>query len=540
VEARFRAAQAFIGDMRAPDAESSANLRIGALTERGPVMRMYPQGSKRVGFWADGVRGRAARSLIDLTSRAGAGRGFSMASFLSRERTIASPGHSRWLVPPCALATHLCIGQAYAISVFNLPLTKELGITHSLPEDWKLTDLGWIFTIAIFVLGASAAVFGKWVQAEGPRKSGFVAALCWGSGFLVGALGIATHQLWLVYLGYGVIGGCGLGIGYITPVSTLISWFPDRRGMSTGMAIMGFGGGALVASPLSDLLMRKFASPTSTGVAETWVVLGLVYLVFMLGGAFGYRVPPPGWKPEGWAPASEKTKELVTHGNVSPSAAIRTPQFWLLWVVLCFNVTAGIGVLGQASAMIQEVFKGTITPGAAAGFVGLLSLFNMAGRFLWASLSDKIGRKATYACFFTLGPALYALVPLCGKIGSVALFVSCFSIILTMYGGGFATIPAYLADIFGAKYVSAVHGRILTAWSAAGVFGPVLVNYIRQFQIDSGVPKNQAYNVTMYIMAALLAVAFVANLALKPVADRYLEGRETERMPSTPSPVAQR
>ncbi|HEY4185553.1 MAG TPA: OFA family MFS transporter [Polyangia bacterium] len=453
---------------------------------------------------------------------------------LGKEATVAKAGFSRWLVPPCALATHLCIGQVYALSVFNLPLTRQLGITKSIAGDWKLTQLGWIFTIAIFVLGASAALFGKWAQASGPRKSGFAAALCWGGGFLVGALGIHLHQLWLVYLGYGVLGGCGLGIGYITPVSTLIAWFPDRRGMSTGMAIMGFGGGALIASPLSDFLMKHFASPTSTGVAETWAVLGVVYLLVMSAGAFGYRVPPAGWKPAGWTESADKTKALITHGNVTAAAAIRTPQFWLLWVVLCFNVTAGIGVLGQASAMVQEIFKGTVTASAAAGFVGLLSLFNMAGRFFWASLSDKIGRKATYVCFFTLGPALYAVVPLAGKLGSISLFVACFCAILTMYGGGFATIPAYLADLFGTKYVSAVHGRLLTAWSAAGVLGPVLVNYMREAQIEHGVPRYQAYNVTMYVMAGLLVVAFFANLAIRPVAARYFEEGKGPR-PSDPS-----
>ena len=455
-----------------------------------------------------------------------------MAGLLSKERTIAGPGFNRWLIPPCALATHLCIGQAYALSVFNLPLTRQIGITTPVLGDWRLTELGWIFTIAIFVLGASAALFGKWVQAVGPRKSGFVAALCWAAGFLVGAAGIEAHQLWLVYLGYGVIGGCGLGIGYITPVSTLISWFPDRRGMSTGMAIMGFGGGALIASPLSDFLMRHFSTATSTGVVQTWVVLGLIYLAFMMGGAFGYRVPAEGWKPAGWQPPPESPTVLITQHNVTPHDAIRTPQFWLLWVVLCFNVTAGIGVLGQASAMIQEMFKDKITPSAAAGFVGLLSIFNMAGRFGWASLSDKIGRKYTYMCFFVLGTALYALVPLAGRVGSVALFVACFCLIISMYGGGFATVPAYLADVFGTKYVSAVHGRLLTAWSAAGVFGPVLVNYIREFQIEHGIPKNQAYNITMYIMAALLVIAFFANLAVKPVAARY-----HERTASVPRPA---
>jgi MFS family permease len=446
-----------------------------------------------------------------------------MPSLLSKERIVAPPNFNRWLIPPCALATHLCIGQAYAISVFNLPLTQQLGIKESLPADWKLTQLGWIFTIAIFCLGASAAVFGKWVQAQGPRKSGFVAALCWGVGFLLGALGIQLHDIWLVYFGYGVLGGCGLGIGYITPVSTLISWFPDRRGMATGMAIMGFGGGALVASPLSVLLMKQFASPTSTGVAQTWLVLGVLYLLVMSAGAFGYRVPAPDWRPKGWVPSPAKPGALVAKFDVAPGRAITTRQFWCLWVVLCFNVTAGIGVLGQASAMIQEVFKGTINAGAAAGFVGLLSLFNMGGRFFWASLSDKIGRKATYACFFVLGPALYALVPLAGQLGSVVLFVACFCVILTMYGGGFATIPAYLADVFGTKYVGAVHGRLLTAWSVAGILGPVLVNYLREFQIQSGIPKYQAYNVTMYIMAGLLVVAFFANLAVKPVADQLTE-----------------
>jgi MFS family permease len=449
-----------------------------------------------------------------------------MAGLLARERIIARPGFNRWLIPPCAMATHLCIGQAYALSVFNLPLARQLGVGKPIAGDWKLTQLGWIFTIAIVVLGLSAALFGKWVQSEGPRKSGAVAALCWGTGFLVGALGIHLHELWLVYLGYGVLGGCGLGIGYITPVSTLISWFPDRRGMATGMAIMGFGGGALIASPLSDFLMRHFASATSTGVAQTWVVLGIVYLVFMLGGAFGYRVPAPGWRPAGWTPPPENAK-LVTRHNVTPAEAIRTPQFWFLWVVLCLNVTAGIGVLGQASAMIQEVFKGRINASAAAGFVGLLSLFNMMGRFGWASLSDKIGRKPTYMVFFALGTALYALVPLTGRMGSVSLFVACFCVILSMYGGGFATVPAYLADVFGTKYVSAVHGRLLTAWSAAGVFGPVLVNYIRQFQIDHGIPKNEAYNITMYLMAGLLVIGFFANLAVRPVAERHFEHTES-------------
>ena len=458
-----------------------------------------------------------------------------MPGILDKGRIVAPPSFNRWLIPPCALATHLCIGQAYALSVFNLPLTRQLGVSRSVSGDWTLAELGWIFSIAIVMLGLSAAVFGTWVQREGPRKSGTVAALCWGLGFLVGALGIHLHLLWLVYLGYGVLGGLGLGIGYITPVSTLIAWFPDRRGMSTGMAIMGFGGGALIASPLSDALMKHFSSPTSTGVWETWVVLGIVYLIFMLGGAFGYRVPPPDWKPQGWVPPPQKEGSLITTRNVTPQEAIKTPQFWFMWWVLCLNVTAGIGVLGQASAMIQEMFRGKITASAAAGFVGLLSLFNMAGRFGWASLSDRIGRKATYACFFVIGTILYFLVPGTGRIGSVALFVACFCVIISMYGGGFSTIPAYLADVFGVKYVSAVHGRVLTAWSAAGIFGPVLVNYIRQWQVAHGVPKYQAYNVTMYIMAGLLVVGFFCNLALRPVSQKYLEAERAPLPEGEPS-----
>lgn len=456
-----------------------------------------------------------------------------MIPFFSKERLVAKPGFNRWLIPPAALAIHLSIGQAYAFSVFNLPLSKSLGITGSVPGDWKLTQLGWIFTLAIVFLGLAAAVFGRWLERVGPRVSGLTAATCWGIGFLVGALGVKTHQLWLILLGYGVIGGCGLGLGYITPVSTLIKWFPDRRGMATGMAIMGFGGGAMIAAPLSTALMKYFAGPGSVGVAETFLVLGPLYFLAMAAGALGFRLPPPGWKPAGYTPPAVP-RALVTRNDVSPDGAIRTPQFWLLWVVLCMNVTAGIGVLGQASAMIQEVFRGRIDASAAAGFVGLLSLFNMTGRFFWSSLSDKIGRKATYAIFFGLGSLLYAAVPATGWLGSVALFVGCFAIILTMYGGGFATIPAYLSDLFGTRYVGAIHGRLLTAWSVAGVLGPVLVNYIRQYEIDRGVPAAQAYNHTMWLMAGLLIIGLLCNLAVKPVHARHHLEPMTERATREP------
>ena len=447
-------------------------------------------------------------------------------SILDRSHTIAKPGFSRWMVPPAALCIHLCIGQAYAFSVFNLPLTKLIGITKSAPDDWKLTDLGWIFSIAIFFLGASAAVLGRWVEEGGPRRAMFASALCFGGGFLVSAFGVSVHQLWIVYLGYGVLGGIGLGLGYISPVSTLIKWFPDRPGMATGMAIMGFGGGAMIAAPLSVWLMSIFSTPTHVGVAESFVVMGLVYACFMLVGAAIVRVPAPGWKPEGFVPAAQP-KKLVTTRDVYVYQALKTPQFWLIWIVLCMNVTAGIGVLGQASAMSQEMFPGRVTAAAAGGFVGLLSIFNMAGRFFWASTSDHIGRKNTYFVFFALGFVLYALVPYFGGHGNLPLFILCFLIIISMYGGGFATVPAYLRDMFGTRYVGAIHGLLITAWSVAGVLGPVLVNYIRQYQIDSGVPKAQAYNVTMYIMAGLLVVGFIANFLIKAVDDRHHMDLET-------------
>jgi MFS family permease len=440
--------------------------------------------------------------------------------FLDRQNTVAGPNFNRFMVPPAALAVHLCIGQAYAFSTFNLPLTKLIGITQSVPGDWNLKELGWIFSIAIAFLGASAAVFGRWVERVGPRKSMFVAALCFGGGFMVSAVGIKLHQLWIIYLGYGVLGGCGLGIGYISPVSTLIKWFPDRPGMATGMAIMGFGGGALIAAPLSVMLMKHFATAAGNGVFETFVTMGVIYFMFMMIGVVTVRVPAPDWKPAGWVPAAQP-KALVTSANVSVDVAWRTPQFWLLWGVLCMNVTAGIGVLGQASPMIQEMFPGRVTPIAAASFVGLISLFNMIGRFFWASTSDYIGRRNTYMVFFLLGMALYAAVPTIGNMGSTALFVAAFCVILSMYGGGFATIPAYLRDVFGTYQVGAIHGRLLTAWSAAGVLGPVLVNYIRAYQIDNGVPKAQAYSVTMYIMCGLLLIGFLCNLAMRPVKSNY-------------------
>lgn len=464
-------------------------------------------------------------------------------SFLNRDHTIAKPGYSRWMVPPAALCVHLCIGQAYAFSVFNLPMTKLIGITQSAPNDWKLTELGWIFSLAIFFLGMSSAVFGRWVEEGGPRKAMFTAACCWAGGFFISAIGVYAHTLWLIYLGYGVLGGIALGIGYISPVSTLIKWFPDRPGMATGMAIMGFGGGAFIASPLSVWLMSRFHTATHIGVAETFIVLGVVYFFFMIVGSIIVRIPAPGWKPAGYV-APAQSKKLISQNDVYVYDALKTPQFWLIWWVLCLNVTAGIGVLGQASAMSQEMFPGHITPIAAAGFVGLMSLFNMGGRFCWASISDYIGRRNTYFVFMLLGFALYCTVPYTGSVGSVVGFVICFLIIISMYGGGFSTVPAYLKDMFGTRYVGAIHGLLLTAWSMAGIFGPVLVNYIRQYNVTHGVPKAEAYNTTMYIMAGLLVIGFICNFLVKAVDARYHmrvdDDRGTEPDANATAPAAAR
>jgi len=473
------------------------------------------------------------------------------AGLLDRSRIIAKPGFNRWLVPPAALAIHLCIGMAYGFSVFWLPLSHMLGGEQSIqcPDlslgqalfttscDWRVSDLGWMYTLFFVLLGISAAVWGGWLERAGPRKAGVVAAACWCGGMAISAIGIIEHQLWLMWLGSGVIGGIGLGLGYISPVSTLIKWFPDRRGMATGMAIMGFGGGAMIGAPLAQMLMTFFGSDGTPGVWQTFLSLGAIYFVFMMGGAFGYRLPPPRWQPKGWVPPA--AKPMIARGHVHLKDAHKTKQFWLIWAVLCLNVSAGIGVIGMASPMLQEIFGGSLIgqpeitftaldqsqlqaiAAIAAGFAGILSLFNIGGRFFWASLSDTIGRKATYYTFFLLGIAMYASAPFLAHIGSQALFVLAFGIILSMYGGGFATIPAYLADIFGTQFVGAIHGRLLTAWGTAGIVGPVVVNYIREAQIAAGVPRDSVYDFTLYILAGMLAVGFLCNWAIKPLAPKW-------------------
>jgi MFS family permease len=474
------------------------------------------------------------------------------AGILDRAHTVAKAGFNRWLVPPAALCIHLCIGMAYGFSVFWLPLSRAIGLSapKACPDislwqelftttcDWKVASLGWMYTLFFVLLGVSAAIWGGWLERVGPRKAGVVAACCWGGGLLIGALGVYVHQLWLMWLGAGVIGGVGLGLGYISPVSTLVKWFPDRRGMATGMAIMGFGGGAMIGAPLANWLINYFKTPTDVGVWKTFIVMGVIYFVFMMIGAFAYRVSPTGWQPEGWTPPSEK-KSMITEHHVHLDNAHKTPQFWLIWWVLCLNVSAGIGVIGMASPMLQEIFAGKLIglpdlkfgqlsseqrvaiAGIAAGFAGLLSLFNIGGRFFWASLSDYIGRKNTYYTFFILGIVLYALAPTFANLGAKALFVLGFGIILSMYGGGFATVPAYLADMFGTQFVGAIHGRLLTAWSTAGIIGPVVVNYLREFQLAAGVPRDKLYDSTMYVLCAMLVAGLICNYLIKPVNSKW-------------------
>ena len=495
-------------------------------------------------------------SSVGIDAVPGPGRS---AGWLDKERTVAGVGFNRWLVPPAALAIHLCIGMAYGFSVFWLPLSKVLpgaaacskgtgflgGLAAGIAEftrtdcNWNVATLGWMYTLFFVFLGCAAAIWGGWLERAGPRKAGVVSALCWCGGMLVSALGIQTHQFWLMIVGSGVIGGIGLGLGYISPVSTLIKWFPDKRGMATGMAIMGFGGGAMIGSPLAAELMKQFATPDGVGVTQTFVVMALVYFVFMMGGALGYRVPPTGWKPAGWtAPAARTGNAMITQHHVHVSKVWGIPQFWLVWIALCMNVSAGIGVIGMASPMLQEIFGGSLIgvparyidldksqlaaiAGVAAGFAALLSLFNIGGRFFWASLSDTLGRKATYVVFFVLGGLLYASMPGSAAAGSKLAFVGAACVILSMYGGGFSTVPAYLADLFGTQMVGAIHGRLLTAWATAGILGPVVVNYMRDYQLGLGLPREQVYNQTMYILVGMLAVGLLANLMIRPVAARH-------------------
>ncbi|EPO6661532.1 OFA family MFS transporter [Klebsiella aerogenes] len=483
----------------------------------------------------------------------------SLSRFFAKPRIIAKPGFNRWLVPPAALAVHLCIGMAYGFSVYWLPMSQLIGGSAPLQCpvdmsfwqqlvtrqcDWKISLLGWTYTLFFVFLGCSAALWGSWLEKVGPRLVSFVATLCWCGGLLLATVAIYFHQLWLLWLGAGVIGGIGLGLGYISPVSTLLRWFPDKRGMAAGMAIMGFGGGALVGAPLANWLINFFADGQESGVWQSILALAVIYALFMLCGTFGYRLPPMGWHPHGAKAQQAISKQPTIQVHVS--VAWRTPQFWLLWLVLWLNVTAGIGILGMASPMLQEIFAGKLLSldlgwqelnaeqlkriaTMAAGFTGLLSLFNILGRFFWASVSDMCGRKATFALIFFLGTLLYGTLPLINHGGYVAFFVCALCVIISMYGGGFATIPAYLADVFGSQMVGAIHGRLLTAWSAAGISGPVLVNYLREYQLAQGVEPARIYDITLLALTGLLIIGFICNQLVRPIPQKYAMTAEQQQ-----------
>ena len=484
---------------------------------------------------------------------------------LGKEYTVAGEGFNRWLVPTSALMIHLCVGMGYGMSVFWLPMSRLVGVSQGLGKalacpadmsffaqlfttqcDWKVVMCSVIFGILFFMLGTTTAILGNWLEHVGPRKCGLASCCCFCFFFFMLAVATFTHQLWIAWVS-AIIGGIGLGLGYITPVSTLIKWFPDRVGMATGMAVGGFGGGAMVGAPLAQKLIAFFATPTSVGLWQAFFVMACCYTVMMLLGCFTIKVAPSGYKPAGWVPKNTGNMVDDGHGglieassfNVSTSKAVRTPQFWFCWFMLFLNIAAGIGVLAMASPLLQEVFAGNLIgmPGVpfdqltdgqkgqvamiAAGFTGLLSLFNIGGRVVWASLSDKLGRKTVYFIYSIVGAILYASIPTLASSLNLILFLCAVCVCISFYGGGFSTIPAYLADLFGTQFVGAIHGRLLTAWSTAGLLSPLLINIIRDMQLNAGVAKAQAYSVTLYIMAVLLVIEFFFAIMIRPVNSKY-------------------
>ena len=448
----------------------------------------------------------------------------SVLAFLDKDRSVAGPGYNRWLAPPAALAIHLSIGQVYAFSVFNVPLTQLIGVSHHAAGDWSASAVSRTFSIAIAVLGLTAAFLGRWLERNGPRKAMAIAAVCFGGGLALGGLGVHLHQIWLLYLGYGVVGGFGLGLGYLAPVANLVRWFNDRPGLATGMAIMGFGGGAMIGGPLARDLMGHFhaVNPGTVGAAPAMVVMGCLYGVAMLFAAAIVRVPPPDYAV---APAKKAGENKPAGPSIPFAAAVRTPQFWLLWVCLCVNTTAGISIIEKAAPLIRDFFGTGLgatddaQKATATGFVGFISLFNAGGRFVWSTVSDYIGRKATFAAFFILGLPGYAILTRTDAhhLNSVVLFVAIVAVLLSIYGGGFSTMPAYLRDVFGTKDLNAIYGLMLTAWSAAGVLGPELVNGLLDRLTRAGHPQTAAYSTVFYVMAGLLAVGLVCDLLVRPV-----------------------
>jgi len=431
-----------------------------------------------------------------------------------RRPSTMSP--NRWRIPIGAVAVHICIGSVYAWSTFNRPIQALFP-----DEPWWFSPPYTTFTTALVLLGLSAAFGGPWVERRGPRVAATAAALFFGVGLIIGGLGLAIRQPVVVFLGMGVIGGIGCGLGYISPVSTLVKWFPDRRGMATGMAIMGFGGGAFLAGYLNVFFMDRI------GVANTVMTLGATYLAIMLIGSRLLERPPAGWKPAGWTPAAV-TRKMITDRSVTRNEAIQTVQFFLLWGILFINVTAGIGILAQASPMMQDMFHRT--PLQAATVVSLISIFNASGRFLWASGSDYIGRRNTYSIFFLAQFVLFLLIPPLAASGNWMVFQVSLFAVFTMYGGGFATIPAFLADIFGPDNVGAIHGALLTAWSAAAVAGPVIITELSnraKGALAPGADRIHIYDTPLQVLAGLLAVGFVLTLLVRPLRHKQRPAEDT-------------
>ena len=433
----------------------------------------------------------------------------------AQNKTVSAPTtaatFNRWLIPAGAVAVHISIGSVYAWSTFNRPIQALLP-----GNPWWFSPPYTTFTTALVLLGLSAAFGGPWVERRGPRAAATAAALLFGAGLILGGFGLALKQSVLVFLGMGVIGGMGCGFGYIAPVSTLVKWFPDRRGMATGMAIMGFGGGAFLAGYLNVYFMNLF------GVAKTVIMLGAVYFVLMMIGARILRRPPEGWRPEGWSPPAKQHPMIRTLGSLTRNDALATVQFYLLWGVLFVNVTAGIGILAQASPIAQDLFQKT--PLEAAAFVSLLSLFNAGGRFFWASSSDYIGRRNTYIVFFVVQVILFVSIPGFAARREWILFESALFVVLTMYGGGFATIPAFLADIFGVDNVGAIHGSLLTAWSAAAVAGPVIITELSnraKASLGPGATRVHIYDTPLQVLAALLVVGLILTTLVRPLSGRH-------------------
>jgi OFA family oxalate/formate antiporter-like MFS transporter len=394
---------------------------------------------------------------------------------------------NRWLIALSAVAIHLSIGSAYAYSVFKRPLEDALG--------WSSTETSLAFTLAIFILGLSAAVFGPFVERKGPRVSALLAAVLFAAGHVISGLGVAVESLPVFYLGYGVVGGVGLGIGYISPVSTLVSWFPDRRGMATGMAVLGFGAGALVASPVAARLIEAL------GVSQTFFILGAAFLVLMAAGASYIEKPPVGWKPAALVEGKTRTRVVEDLAQLTAREAWHTLRFWLLWVMMFINISAGIKIISVASPLAQDQVG--MTSVAAAAMVGLMGLFNGAGRIGWASLSDYVGRANVFILFFAAQFVAFLLLP---RTTDPLLFQILLFAVLTMYGGGFAMLPAFIGDLFGTRQLAAIHGLLLTAWSMAGIAGPMVVAFIKD--------RTGSYDLSFYLFAGLLGVALLTSLAM--------------------------